>query len=81
MGVIKNIFIMKTKMSLDAFKMQAENKNVELALESVQGGGLFNCHGKSGQFGKKAAKLGVTCASAFCVAFATGLGKQLGEGN
>jgi hypothetical protein len=42
-----------SKMTLDAFKRQAENANVELAMESIQGGGLFNCHGKSGQAGKK----------------------------
>jgi hypothetical protein len=46
-------YMMKnSKMSLDAFKANAKNESVELALESVQGGGLFNCHGKSGQAGK-----------------------------
>jgi hypothetical protein len=43
----------KSKMSLDAFKVQATNENVELAMESIKGGGLFNCHGNSGQVGKK----------------------------
>ena len=41
-----------SKLTLDAFKAKAENENVEIALESIQGGGLFNCHGKSGQVGK-----------------------------
>jgi hypothetical protein len=41
-----------SKMSLDAFKAKAENENLEVALDSIQGGGLFNCHGKSGQVGK-----------------------------
>jgi hypothetical protein len=40
------------KMSLDAFKAKAENENLDVALDSIQGGGLFNCHGKSGQVGK-----------------------------
>ena len=40
------------KMSLDAFKAKAENENLEVALDSIQGGNLFNCHGKSGQAGK-----------------------------
>lgn len=39
-------------MSLDAFKAKAENENLEVALDSIQGGGLFNCHGKAGQVGK-----------------------------
>jgi hypothetical protein len=39
-------------MSLDAFKAKAENENLEVALDSIQGGNLFNCHGKSGQAGK-----------------------------
>jgi hypothetical protein len=42
-----------SKMSLDAFKANAKNESVELALESVQGGGLYDCHGKIGQVGKK----------------------------
>ncbi len=41
------------KMSLDAFKAKAENENLEVALDSIQGGNLFNCHGNSGQAGKK----------------------------
>lgn len=41
-----------SKMSLDAFKTQAKDENVDIALEAIQGGNLFNCHGKSGQAGK-----------------------------
>ena len=40
------------KMSLDAFKEQAKNENVDLALESIQGGKLNDCHGFSGKLGK-----------------------------
>ncbi len=40
-------------MSLDAFKAKAENENLEVALDSIQGGSLFNCHGNAGQAGKK----------------------------
>lgn len=40
------------RMSLEAFKANAENKNVEIALDNIQGGSLFNCHGKWGQVGK-----------------------------
>ena len=41
-----------SKMSLDAFKAKAENENLEVALDSIQGGNLFNCHGNAGQAGK-----------------------------
>ncbi|MBP6270925.1 MAG: hypothetical protein KA394_00165 [Fluviicola sp.] len=42
-----------SKMSLEAFKAKAENQNVEIAMDNIQGGNLFNCHGESGQAGKK----------------------------
>lgn len=36
-----------SKMSLEAFKAKAENQNVAIAMENIQGGNLFNCHGES----------------------------------
>ena len=39
-------------MSLEAFKAKAENQNVAIAMDNIQGGGLFNCHGKLGAAGK-----------------------------
>ncbi len=39
-------------MSLDAFKAKAELANETIALDAIQGGNLFDCHGNSGQFGK-----------------------------
>lgn len=41
-----------SKMSLEAFKAKAENQNVEIAMDNIQGGNLFNCHGRWGQVGK-----------------------------
>jgi hypothetical protein len=45
-----------SRMSLDAFKANAELANETIALDAIQGGNLFDCHGNSGQFGKKAGK-------------------------
>lgn len=41
-----------SRMSLDAFKAKAELANETIALDAIQGGNLFDCHGNSGQFGK-----------------------------
>ena len=45
-----------SKMSLDAFKANAEKENIEIAMDTIQGGNLFDCHGKWGQRGKVAGR-------------------------
>ena len=46
-------YIMKnSRMSLDAFKASAELANETIALDAIQGGNLFDCHGRAGAFGK-----------------------------
>ena len=42
-----------SKLSLDAFIAKAELTNEKIALESIQGGNLFDCHGDWGQRGKQ----------------------------
>ena len=41
-----------SKLNLDAFIAKAELTNEKIALESIQGGSLFDCHGDWGQRGK-----------------------------
>ena len=41
-----------SKMTLDAFKANAEVSNETIALNSIQGGALDDCHGISGAAGK-----------------------------
>ena len=41
-----------SKLTLDAFIAKAELTDEKIALESIQGGNLFDCHGKWGQVGK-----------------------------
>lgn len=41
-----------SKMSLDAFKANAELGNEMIALDTIQGGTLSDCHGFSGKLGK-----------------------------
>lgn len=42
------------RLSLAELKAKADQSNVVENLEAIQGGNLFNCHGKWGQIGKKA---------------------------
>jgi hypothetical protein len=41
-----------SKLNLDDFIAKAELTNEKIALESIQGGSLFDCHGDWGQRGK-----------------------------
>ena len=41
------------KLSLADFKAKADKIETMEALDAVNGGGLFNCHGKCGARGKK----------------------------
>jgi hypothetical protein len=41
------------KLSLDALKERAELVQTEEMMNQIEGGGLFDCHGFWGAFGKK----------------------------
>lgn len=41
-----------SRMSLDAFKANAELANETIALDAIQGGTFSDCHGVSGKLGK-----------------------------
>jgi hypothetical protein len=41
------------KLSFDAFKSMASNVQSAEVLSQIEGGGLFDCHGWWGAFGKK----------------------------